>query len=51
MGLEPKKFIFLGLILLFEMCMSKSFQNYLYIWRYKGVKDKNKTKAARKKNK
>ena len=48
LSLHPNFWKFLGLILIFEIYLS---MKYLFkiIWRCKGVKGKNKTKAARKK--
>ena len=50
MSLQSIFWIFLKLIILFEISLDMKFflQNYLLIWRYKGVKEKIKTKATKK---
>ena len=50
LDLEPNILLFLelGRLMKIYLGMYFLFQNYMYIWRYKGVKGKNETGAARK---
>ena len=50
MSSKPIFWIFLRLVLLFEIYLGVKIllQHYLYIWRYKGVKVKNKIRIAKK---